>query len=112
MKTHEWLGQQFRYYPANTIELPDKSGVYVFAKRMNSTLGSILAGSSGWEALYIGETGSFKTRLTPDHEKWSDAEALGFTHIHIHHTGTLSRIVMQRFMIAKYEPILNKQGKG
>ena len=112
MNTHEWLRKQFRYYPADTIEWPDESGVYVFAKRINSTLGSMLAGSSGWEALYIGETRSFKTRLTPNHEKRSGAEALGFTHIHIHHTGTLSRMAMQRFMIAEYKPILNERGKG
>ena len=112
MNTHVWSGNQFLYYPKNTVEWPDESGVYVFAKAVYSTPGSMLAESPEWEALYIGETGSFSTRLTPNHEQWSSAEALGFTHIHIHRANILLSVLTQNTMINEYKPFLNSQGKG
>ena len=54
----------------------DVPGNYIFAKRT----------ATGWQAQYIGETGSFKNRLSPitKHEKYECAKKLGITHIHAH----------------------------
>ena len=112
MNTHEWSGNLFFYYSVDTVDWPDESGVYIFAKRNFVTFGSALAGSPEWEVLYVGETGSFKTRLTLQHEKWSSAEALGFTHIHIHRSNLLSSVLIQNRLIQEHKPFLNIQGKG
>ncbi len=53
----------------------DKPGVYIFVKR---------ASSGGWDAIYIGETSSFRRRLTDElrlHHQWSSIAAHGATHI-------------------------------
>lgn len=62
----------------------DKPGVYIFLKR---------ASNGGWDAVYIGETSSFKRRLTDDlrlHHQWRGITSHGATHIAtLHVPGTL-----------------------
>jgi|SRR6185312_6913408 hypothetical protein len=65
---------QFQLHPVGT-GYNDRSGVYIFVKR---------AANGGWDALYIGETGSFKRRLTDElrlHHQWQRVVAHGATHI-------------------------------
>ncbi|MEK9280688.1 hypothetical protein MTR72_13685 [Bradyrhizobium sp. ISRA442] len=53
----------------------EKPGVYIFVKR---------ASNGGWDAIYIGETSSFKRRLTDElrlHHQWTSILAQGATHI-------------------------------
>jgi len=61
-------------HPIRTDYL-DRSGVYIFVKR---------AANGGWDAIYIGETGSFKRRLSDEltlHHQWQGIIAHGATHI-------------------------------
>jgi hypothetical protein len=65
---------QMQLHPLGTQYL-DRSGVYIFVKR---------AANGAWDAVYIGETGSFKRRLTDElrlHHQWQGIVAHGATHI-------------------------------
>jgi hypothetical protein len=61
----------------------DVPGNYIFAKRVQS---------GRWIALYIGETESLRARLTPSHEKWTNALRDGMTHIHAHTSNVLKSV--------------------
>ena len=77
----------------------DTAGNYIFAKQSGST----------WKAIYIGETGSFKTRLTNSHEKLPCARNYGYTHIHAHRNGggLAARNKEEDDLIKNYNPPCN-----
>ena len=69
-------GRQYelQLHPIGTAYF-DRSGVYIFVKR---------AANGAWDAVYIGETGSFKRRLTDElqlHHQWPGFITHGATHI-------------------------------
>lgn len=77
----------------------DVPGNYIFAKRVGT----------GWQALYIGETKSLKTRFENGHEKWQSARRHGATHVHAH-TSNAAKSVRTREegnLIENYSPPLN-----
>lgn len=79
---------------------PLEDVIYIFAKRHEYL--------DEWEALYIGESDSLRTRLS-GHEKLDDAIDLGLTHIHVMYvadTGDVRRQIEQS-LIARYRPPLN-----
>ena len=65
---------EFQLHAVGT-EYYDRPGVYIFVKR---------AANCGWDAIYIGETGSLKRRLTDElrlHHQWQGIVVHGATHI-------------------------------
>ena len=73
-----WTGKsrktyEYTVYGLTTESWNDVPGNYIFAKKL----------TGGWNAVYIGETESFKDRI-PNHEKWECAKRNGATHIHAH----------------------------
>ena len=101
MSTSTWGGREFEVYKPDT-EWNDVGGVYIFtAQQAAGLLGNI------WQALYVGETESFKNRLLANHEKWPAAVKLGATHIHIRNEGTITRKALERKLRDKHEPRLN-----
>jgi hypothetical protein len=73
-----WVGRSgaryaYKVFPPGT-EWYDLPGNYVFAR---------LLADGRWQAIYVGQTDSFKNRL-PCHEKLPCARLHGFTHIHAH----------------------------
>ncbi|MDE2688656.1 MAG: hypothetical protein OXI16_14335 [Chloroflexota bacterium] len=72
-----WIGKSGLSYTYTVYELSavwlDVPGNYIFAK---------LEQNGFWSAIYVGETGSFKTRLVDSHEKLLCAQQYGFTHVH------------------------------
>ena len=75
-----WTGASGAQYDYEVYELGitwnDVPGNYIFAKTT----------PAGWQAIYMGETGSFKDRI-PNHEVWPCARRYGVTHIHAHTNG-------------------------
>ena len=101
MNTVTWLTYQFTVYAAATT-WNDVGGIYIFAG---------LNAQGRWRALYIGQAKSFKERL-PNHENWSDAVALGATHIHAMSVPRVAdRDRIEAELIAAYQPALNVQLK-
>jgi len=82
----------------------DVPGNYIFAKETST---------GHWSALYTGEAGSFKTRLTPSHEEWDWAVKLGATHVHarVNHSGKSARLAVEKDLILSLRPPLNQKGK-
>ena len=78
MAVATWTGKTgtWYHYEVYNILSPwnDVPGNYIFARQ---TL-------HGWVAVYIGETESLKSRLTPYHHKMQCALRSGMTHIHAH----------------------------
>jgi hypothetical protein len=74
----------------------DFPGNYIFARR---TL-------RGWQALYIGETDSFKRCINKRHEAWRYCRSRGATHIlaHFNFAGRKARQVEEQALILAYEP--------
>ena len=69
-------GSTYTYWVADAGRgFKDEPGNYIFAKETSQ---------GRWTALYIGQTGSLRDRLTSSHEKWSCAKSNGATHIHTH----------------------------
>ena len=61
-----------------------------------------------WEAVYIGETGSFRDRL-PIHEKLPCVRLHGGTHVHAHvNSDPGSRSREERDLILQYQPLCNR----
>ena len=101
-----WTGKSgTRYvYKAFGLETSwnDVPGNYIFARKN---------AAGKWVALYIGETGSLKDRLTPlsSHEKWPCAQRNGVTHIHArtNNSGAQARRNEEADLIALYNPTCN-----
>ncbi len=77
-RTCKWIGASDKEYIYNIhpidTEWNDVSGNYIFAKEVSPLK---------WEAVYIGETESFKDRL-PNHNELPCILRNGGTHIHTH----------------------------
>lgn len=91
-------------------DLSDCAGVYVMA---TVALGaSILLGRS-FDPQYIGETNSFRDRVTYGHEKMAGAKRLGVTHILIWRapdSRLVTRETVETDLRHRYDPPLNRQG--
>ena len=79
LETAEWCDYTFEVHEVDDLddeewEWREVPGVYVFAVREGLD----------WNPLYVGETGSFYTRLTnlEEHHDWAAAVRRGVTHIH------------------------------
>lgn len=64
----------FAAYPISQSFRSDLGGLYIFAQRY------VENNKTWYKVLYIGETGSFGTRL-PNHEKWEQAKRHGVNSI-------------------------------
>ena len=83
---------------APTTRFAAKPGVYVFAYEERE---------GEWVPLYVGQTGSFRTRLA-SHEEWSEAAQRGATHIHAKVVrDSAARSDLERRLIHAYDPPLN-----
>ncbi len=80
-------------------------GVYIFSKgRPNAQ------GGNNHEILYIGETDTLKDRVSPKHEKWSDALSHGMNYVSIHVPYSAeSRHRIEKDLIQHFKPPLNGQ---
>lgn len=93
---------QFKVYNLDGTNWADVGGLYIFAK----------LDKNGWWPIYIGQTLSFKTRLTEDHEHWNDAIREGATHIHACSVGKQAeRDRLEKALIAHLQPPVNVQDK-
>lgn len=95
---------QFETYDLNGPDIDDQ-GIYMFSKATpNSPNGNKDV------ILYVGETYSFKSRLTPQHEKWKKARDLGMNYIAVHvPQNTYSREIIQDRLIKHFKPPLNER---
>lgn len=99
-----WYGRSGTGY-TYTVYAPDGNwndvpGNYIFAR---TTPG-------GWEAIYIGETDSFKNRpMGPGHAKWDCAKRHRVTHIHAHtnNGGQAARRGEEADLLASRNPACN-----
>ncbi len=104
--TCNWPGISGRTYTYGIYKMEGNwnsvSGNYIFAKETSPGM---------WKALYVGETGNFSTRLTPNHEEWSQALQLGATHIHANtnHSGKIARLQQETDLISSLNPPLNQK---
>ena len=95
------------HYPLET-KFYDVPGIYAFAKDDHNGKISLQ---------YIGETDSFKTRLTPSHVKWTPAMRAGMNRILCYRPKDVNgnpvsqdrRREIQNDLIRQYNPPLNKQ---
>jgi hypothetical protein len=104
-----WSGQstrryEFQLHPIGAAYF-DKPGVYIFCKAF---------ADGKWYAVYVGETDSFKQRLTDNlygHHRWQCIQAAGATHIcTLHVTGSvLSRMSIETDLRASLNPPCNRQ---
>jgi hypothetical protein len=100
-RTSNFDGHHFTIHNPNA-NWSDTGGIYIFAKRNKD---------STWKAIYIGQTHSFKERLS-NHPQWEDAVLMEVTHIHlltIQQEAT--RLSVEKDLIQKYHPALNQQLK-
>lgn len=93
-------------YAFTVIENPenaawnDVAGVYIYAK--------LDATGRWWQPLYIGETSSFKRRLTVQHERWQEAKMKGVSHVHARVVANqYRRVAIERQLIESFEPTMN-----
>ena len=104
----------FEVYSRKTEEFKSVvgvGGIYAFTKRSANQYGA-------WhKILYIGQTWSFKDRVNYNHNKWSSAKRMGFTHICVLQIGNQDwrdreriRLSIEKRLIAVYSPPLNKTG--
>ncbi len=95
---------EFATYDLNGPDNDDQ-GIYIFSKGIPN-----LPNSNNCEILYVGETYSFKSRLTPKHEKWDKARNLGMNYISVHvPQNTYSRGIIQDRLIKHFKPPLNER---
>ena len=80
-------------------------GVYIFSKGTpNAQVGN------NHEFLYIGQTEGFRTRLNPNHEKWTQALKLGMNSIFVYvPLPSESRFDIENRLITHFRPPLNDQ---
>lgn len=101
-----WPGKSGKTYSFDIYQMAGNwnpvPGVYIFAKRSSPTQ---------WTALYVGEAGSFKTRLTPSHEEWPKAIKLGATHVHALAVVELESVrkTAEKDLIQQLNPPLNQK---
>lgn len=75
----------------------EAGGVYVFARP---------APGSTWIPLYVGQTRNLANRLAK-HEKWSEAERYGATHIHVREVPhPARRSALESDLIESFRPLL------
>ena len=99
--TVKWLSYEFAVYPPDT-KWNDVAGVYIFCG---------LNAQNQWQAVYIGQTDSFATRI-PSHEQWTAAARLGATHVHaLTISEAATRDAVERELIQAYQPPLNTELK-
>lgn len=102
-ETAYWRFWDFQVLLPDDEHFPEEPGLYVFAG-LNS--------AKEWVPLYIGETGSLAERLAT-HEKWTEAEQLGATHIHVRvEESATVRLSIETELIRDYQPRVNVQHKG
>ncbi len=86
--------------------------VYAFNSNWNAVGGVYIFSyfdGQYWRPLYIGETDNFSRRL-PTHERWTDAQRAGATHIHaITVQQAAMRAALEQRLIQDYQPPLNTQ---
>ena len=101
-ETQRWDSNVFNVYKLNT-DWYDVPGVYIFTCKAQDKQGRIV-----WRALYVGQTSSFKNRLTDSHEKWHRARQLGLSHIHaLVMNDETQRVRLEESLIQAYRPSLN-----
>ncbi len=97
-----WLSHEFTVYDPKTTDWNEIAGIYIFAGLNAQEL---------WVPLYIGQTDDFHARL-PSHERWTEAELLGATHVHAMVVSlAASRDTIEKELIQAYQPPLNVQLK-
>jgi hypothetical protein len=64
---------------------------------------------AGWQAIYVGETESFKQRI-PSHERWEAARRHGATHVHarVNNAGEQARRAEESDLIRALDPPCNR----
>lgn len=77
----------------------DDGGVYIF---------SGFDQRNGWEALYVGKTGSFRNRI-PCHERWVEAAGLGATNVLAMLAPADLQARVEQALIEEFQPPLNVQ---
>jgi hypothetical protein len=101
-----WPGKSGNKYTFNVYQMSGEwnalPGLYIFSKELTPGY---------WKALYVGETGSFKTRITRTHDEWPKAVALGATHVHamVNHSGDSGRKQIESDLILQLQPPLNQK---
>ena len=81
----------------------DVGGVYIFS--------GFDYQNGWWVPLYVGETSSFRSRI-PNHERRAEAMNLGATHVLAMVAPRGMRMVIERELIAQYQPPLNVQHRS
>ena len=104
-ETVVWTGADGTQYQYTVHDLNtnwnDVPGNYIFAKRNNR---------NQWVAIYIGETGSLRDRLSgDDHEKYPCGRRHNMTHIHAHTSSAqrADRTAEEANLIRRYNPPCN-----
>ena len=95
--TCNWDGYTFSVHDLSTDGWKDVPGIYIFA---------YVTPRNTWQAVYIGETGSFQTRL-PGHERIDEAILAGATNIHAMQLSD-GRTDVEERLIQKYRPVLQR----
>ena len=82
---------------------PNSAGVYMLLKGTHTPQNTI-----NHDILYVGETGSFQTRLRPGHHDWNEASKRGMNYlsVYIPKYGE-SRTDIQDSLIEYFKPPLN-----
>ena len=94
-----WKGYSFSVYTM-TGTWNKVAGIYIFTGLNAKNL---------WVPLYIGQTESFAERLA-NHERWSEAQSLGATHVHAKGVGKKAeRDQIEALLIGHFQPRLNVQ---
>ncbi len=96
-----WGGYEFLVYDVALTGWNDVGGVYIFAG---------VDAANRWYAHYIGQTGSFKTRI-PGHERLSEAiSTYRTTHIHARTVADArQRTTIEQALVRTYRPPMNLQ---
>lgn len=107
--TVQWVGASGQRYDYECYAVPnnlgsdvswnDVPGNYIFAGQQNGL----------WVVLYVGETGSFQSRLTSQHERWQCARNLGVTHVHarVNTGGPTARRNEENDLVQNLNPVCN-----
>lgn len=99
----QWLGHMFSVYDFSEAASIQFGGVYIFAAFENAL--------NSWLPVYVGQTSKLATRL-PNHEKWSAAQRLRATHVHVCFMALENqRRSLENYLIDTYHPPLNDLGR-
>src|SRR5262249_40588504 len=81
---------------------PVAAAVYAFVRPSS--------GGRGWTPVFLSRTGNLATRLGRHHERWSEAQMLGATHILVHQSEERdAREFVEADLLASLKPVLNTQ---